>query len=388
MPPLTVYYIGQNTSLELSFATWSGRSGISVRRLVEERLPVSLPSISPFLWIARRYDTIVPEPIARLAKAARSCVILPHSAFSLARQALDAGFANYLCIPCTEAVLFQKLDRLARFPAEDFIPATTPGTAGDISVLRIVYGSESIDKLETVARLPTTVTLTGPAGMQPVRLARMVHELSDRCNGPFVPVPVRSLSRRQIQDLFSGTSDAPGLFESAAGGTLYLEDIEFLENAQQQMLRANLSVPLGPEGATHGRTWRLIIYTNPDNRLAAHQLDPLLGIQLGVYVVPVLPLGNRYQAIAAAASEMLPRLAAGLNLPPRRVSPQAMDRLMKHSWPGNLDELRIVLEHALIQSDGAEITPDKLKVGDSSLLAPLIASPLPTSRIRSSDLPD
>jgi DNA-binding NtrC family response regulator len=223
--------------------------------------------------------------------------------------------------------------------------------------------------LEMVARVgpsEASVLLLGESGTGKELLARAVHEASPRAARPLVVVDCASLPETLFESelfghekgAFTGAHAArPGLVEAASGGTLFLDevgDIPLLLQVKLLRLLENGSYRrVGSTGLRHADV-RVVAATHRDldTMIAEGRFREDLFYRLATFPIPVPPLRERRDDIPRLAVSLLARVA-----PARRMSlaPAALRRLAAHSYPGNVRELRNVLERAALLGDGSEI---------------------------------
>src|SRR5262249_24967706 len=222
-------------------------------------------------------------------------------------------------------------------------------------------------RIERVAVTDFTVLLEGESGVGKELVARQIHEISRRRNGPFVPINCAALVETLLEaELFgieertaTGVRGRGGKFEAADGGTLFLDEVSDLSvSAQAKLLRAiqDLSVErVGGNGA-HRVDIRIIAATNRSlYELVERQLfRPDLFYRLSGVDVRVPTLRERRADVAELAQYFLERHRATRRL---QVSPAAIEALMTHDWPGNVRELERLMERAvtLATSDVIEL---------------------------------
>jgi DNA-binding NtrC family response regulator len=215
----------------------------------------------------------------------------------------------------------------------------------------------------------TTVLLHGESGTGKGWVARLIHSLSPRANAPFVQVACGATSAEVLDsELFGhelgaapGAEDRKqGLFEIADQGTLFLEDIADLpEVLQPKMLKALETRTFRRMGGTTEIEVdvRLVAGTSKDIRAAvdAGRFREDLYYRLSVMPLSLPPVTDRPKADRVALLHRLHlELAAELSDGPGTISPNALDRLLAYAWPGNIREMRNVLERAMILARGQE----------------------------------
>ena len=230
--------------------------------------------------------------------------------------------------------------------------------------------------LELVGRVaPTnaTVLIQGESGTGKEVIAKAVHHASARAARPFVAmncgaVPETLLESElfgYVRGAFTGaTASKLGLFEEADGGTLFLDEIAEMPAALQvKLLRALQSGEVRRLGATQAAIVdvRVLAATNGDlvTRISQGTFREDLFYRLNVIQVMLPPLRDRREDIPALAEHFLTRSAAKLNRT-LRLSPGALERLLRYAWPGNVRELENALERAAILARTDAVEPDDL----------------------------
>jgi transcriptional regulator with PAS, ATPase and Fis domain len=216
-----------------------------------------------------------------------------------------------------------------------------------------------------IAQSDVNVLLLGESGSGKEVIARAVHALSARSEGPFVPINCASLSAEILENELFGhergaftSADAQkrGLFEVADGGTLFLDEINEMElHVQAKLLRVLERREFRRVGGTHKIQvdLHIIAATNVDLdaevRLRRFRED--LYYRLKVVTLMMPPLRERREDIPELARYFLQRLQDGGG---RRVdfSEQALARLGSYAWPGNVRELKNVVESVVVMTRG------------------------------------
>ena len=221
--------------------------------------------------------------------------------------------------------------------------------------------------IERVALTDFTVLLEGESGVGKELVARQLHEVSRRRNGPFVAINCAALVETLIEaELFgieertaTGVRGRQGKFEAAEGGTLFLDEVSDLSvSAQAKLLRAiqDLSVERVGGNTTHRVDIRIIAATNRSLASLVEQrlFRPDLFYRLSGVDIRVPALRERKPDILELAQYFLERHRATRLL---RLSAGAADALMTYSWPGNVRELERLMERAvtLVESEVIEL---------------------------------
>jgi two-component system response regulator FlrC len=245
-----------------------------------------------------------------------------------------------------------------------------------------------------VASSDCTVLITGESGAGKEVVARHLHGMSRRANGPFVAVNCAALPEQMLEALlfgwergaFTGAVNAhAGKFECAQGGTLLLDEISELPlSLQAKLLRVLQERELDRLGgrAPLALDVRVFATSNRDlvREVSAGRFRRDLYYRLAVFPLHVAPLRERATEIVPLAMRLLvDRLPAGARLP--ALAARAAARLTTWSWPGNVRELDNVLQRALILLNGPVIEPEHLhfEALDDSDVAPAAAPRLRTA---------
>ena len=226
---------------------------------------------------------------------------------------------------------------------------------------------KSLALAERVADSEATVMLLGESGTGKELMAEAIHRMSPRSGGPFVPVECAGLPDTlfeselfgYVKGAFTGAAaDKPGLVEAAAGGTLFLDEIgEVPLSEQVKLLRLLETRRFRRVGSTEWRDtdFRLICATNRD--LAAMVRDGEfredLYYRLNVFEILLPPLRARGADLEPLARSILDRLGR----PEMALSQASIALLGGYDFPGNIRELRNLLERAALLTDGEAIEP-------------------------------
>lgn len=233
---------------------------------------------------------------------------------------------------------------------------------------------KTIDKL---GRSQAPVYITGESGTGKELVAREIHAQGTRQRGPFVPVNCGAIPGElmeselfgHLRGSFTGANqDKEGLFQAADGGTLFLDEVADLPlHMQVKLLRAIQERSVRPVGgkAEVPVDVRIVSATHHDlsERVREGAFRQDLFYRLNVIQVTVPPLRDRTDDIPLLADRLLAGIAQryGLAQPPE-LTPDAIEHLIAHSFPGNVRELDNVLERAVALADSEQITAADLQV--------------------------
>lgn len=247
---------------------------------------------------------------------------------------------------------------------------------------------------ETVAPTDSTVLLQGESGTGKEVLARFIHDLSSRTEGPFLSINCGALPEGlleselfgHVKGSFTGAvKDKLGLFTAATNGTFFLDEIgETTPATQVKLLRALQHREVIPVGATEAipSNARLIAATNRDldEDIKSGRFRSDLFYRLNVIAIHLPPLRQRRDDIPVLAEHFLQRISSSRNERPKRLQPATLEALQEYQWPGNVRELENALERAIILTTGdqigVEVLPERVTERKSE---PLITARTPTN---------
>jgi len=220
-----------------------------------------------------------------------------------------------------------------------------------------------------VAVTETTVLLKGESGTGKEVVARIIHEMSPRRNGPFVAFNCAAMPDSLLESelfgyergAFTGADRGrPGYFEQAAGGVLFLDEVgELSASGQAKLLRVLQEREVQRLGST--RTLkvnaRVIGATNKDlgDAVARGTFREDLFYRLQVFDIQIPPLRERGDDVLRLAEAFLTDLRTTITPTPGELTSQVSESLRRYHWPGNVRQLRNVLERAAILCDGGPI---------------------------------
>jgi len=231
-----------------------------------------------------------------------------------------------------------------------------------------------VDLARRVAKVDSTVLITGESGSGKERVARLVHEESTRAAGPFIAVNCGAITETLLESelfghargAFTGaTSDRPGLFEAANSGTLLLDEVgEVSPGMQVKLLRALQEREIRRVGENKSRRFdvRVVAATNRDlaHEVAGGSFRQDLYYRLKVVELHVPPLRERRDDILPLARVLLADAALRMKRKISSLAPSAADQLLRHEWPGNVRELENAMERAVALARGSRVELEDL----------------------------
>ena len=238
---------------------------------------------------------------------------------------------------------------------------------------RMVGSSEPLESvravIEKVAPTPARVLILGENGSGKELVARLVHDLSDRAGGPFVDVNCAAIPAELLESelfghekgAFTGaTEQRKGKFEQADGGTLFLDEVGDMSLAaqakvlrvieEQRVQRVGGSEPIPVDV-------RLVAATNKDLKRESEEGTFREDLYYRLNVVPIVvpPLRDRGADIQVLAGTFLKQVAESMGRQAPEISENARRWLERQEWPGNVRQLRNVMERCIILLDGDTI---------------------------------
>jgi two-component system, NtrC family, response regulator PilR len=255
-----------------------------------------------------------------------------------------------------------------------------PAAPVSVSLRRMAGGSPSMQQvrelIEKVARSMAPVLIHGESGTGKELVARSIHEVSARAGQPFVAVNCSAIPENLLEAEFFGyrkgaftgaAEDREGFFQAARGGTLFLDEIGDLPlSMQSKLLRSIQERAVRPVGAVAevAVDVRILSATHKDLGAEVHasRFRQDLYYRLNVIQVRVPPLRERLVDLPEICTRVLERIAADAGVSPApRLTPEALARLARYPFPGNVRELENLLHRALALSGGELI--DALDLG-------------------------
>jgi two-component system nitrogen regulation response regulator NtrX len=233
--------------------------------------------------------------------------------------------------------------------------------------------------LKRVASTGSRVLLSGPAGVGKEVAARLLHMWSQRERAPFIVVSAARMTPERVEDELFGVEEAnelvrPGLLEQAHGGTLFLDEIADMPlTTQAKILRVLTDQSFTRTGGQRVVKVDVRVVSSSSKDLAVEIAEGRfredLYYRLNVVPVHLPALSQRREDIPALAEHFVARYAAERRVPTPAISAEAAAALQAYDWPGNVRQLRNVIERTIILAPG-----DRLHTIEIDMLPPEVVS--------------
>ncbi|HVH45563.1 MAG TPA: sigma 54-interacting transcriptional regulator [Labilithrix sp.] len=273
----------------------------------------------------------------------------------------------------------------------------------DAGVRRIESKMDQLSKqLELVAKSPLSVLIVGETGVGKEVATDRLHALSRR-SGSLVKINCAALPEHLLEaELFGyergsftgAVASKPGLVEAAEGGTLFLDEVgELPLSTQAKLLRVLESREVQRLGALRARVIdvRFVAATNRkiEGLVRAGSFRSDLYFRLNGMTLEIPPLRERIAELSEYVHKFIQEMCAKLGRRPTLISEEAMQRLRSHRWPGNLRELRNVIDRALLLAGQGRIEGAHIVLGSEDVMAAREGQPWdPSTRLTGQTLPE
>ncbi len=347
-------------------------------------LDIRLPGMSGLELLAE---------IKKLHPIAEVIMISGHGDMNTVIEAMRKGAVDYFAKPFRLADVYKAIVRTERFiqlntelkAVKTSMDILSKKLLENIGV-RLVGNSpalkEMIGMMARVAQTPnTSVLILGESGTGKELVAHGIHYLSNRSNKTFYSVNCSAIPESLFESEFFGhkkgaftgaDSDKDGWFEIADGGTLFLDEISDMPLVQQaKLLRVLEERRVSKIGSRQSKQVdvRVIAASNTDLEKLAEEnkFRPDLFHRLNIFVIKIPPLRERKEDIPALAEYYLKMYCRQFGRKDMKISPDALSLLKSYDFPGNIRELRNIMERAVILCDGDELLPEHMKLSDNGL---------------------
>jgi DNA-binding NtrC family response regulator len=315
------------------------------------------------------------EQIKQVAPDTEVVIMTGHASIDTAIDAVRLGAFDYITKPAKltqlETILRKVVEKKELKNKNLALQTRVQAAEGPTVMVGRSAAMQGVHRLiATVAPTDSTVLILGDTGTGKELAARSIYQQSKRCDGPFVPVNCGALSENLVESelfghrkgAFTGAErDHKGMIEVASGGTLFLDEVgELNKNIQVKLLRFLESGEIRRVGDNEPIRLdvRVICATNRDLRdmVKEDQFREDLYFRVNTFEIRLPSLRERREDIPDLARHLLARAARRpveqvVNL----ITPEAIDTLLEYDWPGNVREMRNVMEHAWIIAGGGPI---------------------------------
>jgi DNA-binding NtrC family response regulator len=323
-------------------------------------LDVNLPGLSGLDLQQELVDAGIPIPIIFLTG---------HGSIPMSVRAMKAGAMEFLTKPFSAHDLISAIQQgiSETQPTELETKNDSSEIIGESSALRAV-----LNRIRVVAPTDSTVLILGETGTGKEVIAQEIHRQSNRKDKPLIRVNCASIPKElyeseffgHVKGTFTGAfKDRIGRFESANGGTLFLDEIgEIPLHLQSKLLRALQEKQYERVGDDRTRRVdvRIIAATNRDlmEEIANCRFREDLYYRLNVFPLQVASLRERHEDIPLLAKHFVDRVVKETKCPKPHLTARAIATLQNYDWPGNIRELRNVIERAVILARGGSLEFD------------------------------
>lgn len=395
---------------DLTFATmlqtWLGKKGFTVDKVSNVAKAVKMlladESVDLILSDMRLPDhdgIYLLEWLRKQQRAVPFIVMTSYAEVQNAVHAMKSGASDYIAKPVQPAVLLRKIEEALSdsMPCGDYTATETPIAKpsakssarvsayakseisgqyleGQSDAARQLYGYVSL-----VAPTPMSVLIQGASGTGKEYVARRIHKQSKRASGPFVAIDCGAIPRDvaaseffgHLKGTFTGAvTDKRGAFVEASGGTLFLDEVGNLSyDVQVQLLRAIQERRVRPLGSVKEIEVdiRLVCATNENlaEAVSEGRFREDLYHRINEFTIFMPELKDRGADLLMFAELFLRQANAELDRNVAGFDPHASEMLVRHSWPGNLRELKNVVKRATLIAGGDYIRAEELGISAS-----------------------
>ena len=293
----------------------------------------------------------------------------------LAVQGMRAGAFDFITKPWDNGVLLERIETATQIKNSKLKIQNSPLSLGEGLGVRLPSLSDIYSTVSRVAPTNAPVLITGESGTGKELIAEAIHRQSKRANGPFVKVNLGGISSSLFESEMFGhkagsftdaKSDRVGRFELAKGGTIFLDEIgELSLSSQVKLLRVLQDQTYEVLGDSHTRRTdvRVVCATNADLQamVKEHTFREDLFYRINLINLRLPPLRERREDIPLLVEHFLREACLANNVPVVTASYEAIAYLQTLPFPGNIRELKNLVERALLMHDPKN---DKLSAAD------------------------
>ncbi len=303
-------------------------------------------------------------------------VITAHGNMDTAVQSMKAGAFDFLTKPI-ELTSLRELVKSAVYTS-----TITTENEFNTGIIGTSYAITTLNKsIHKLSRSQAPVYISGESGSGKELVARSIHQLSSRKNGPFIPVNCGAIPKDLMESEFFGhkkgsftgaSQDKLGLFQAAEGGTLFLDEVADLPlEMQVKLLRAIQEKSVRPIGANNEVSTNIRIlcatHKNLEQLIESGDFRQDLFYRLNVIHIKVPALRERTPDLPELINFFLQKLNQNSPEQPIRLSLEAINAIKNYHFPGNIRELENILERAFTLCENAIIEVEDLQLSKPTL---------------------
>ena len=300
-----------------------------------------------------------------------SFISLPDEVFTREHKELVAQLNEPFAIAVTNSIRYREIQRYKEQLEDDnkYLHRRLSRLGGE-SVVGSDFGLKGVMELvRQVAPIDSPVLLLGETGVGKEVIARTIHNLSDRGEGPFIDVNCGAIPESLMDSELFGhekgsftgaVAKKRGLFERAQGGTIFLDEIgDIGPSIQTKLLRVIQEKEIKPLGdnKVHKVDVRIIASTNQNlaKKIEAKEFREDLYYRLSVIPIELPPLRDRREDISLLADHLVTKHCKKMEKAPKTIDDDVMDLLTEHPWKGNVRELENILVQGILYARGETI---------------------------------
>ena len=377
-----ILVVEDDASFGMMIQTWLKKNGyeaVLASRYEQAKIEISNGGFDLILTDLRLPDgdgiILMTHVREKLKSKVPFIVMTGYAEVQTAVSAMKLGAFDYLKKPINPSVLEEKIAAALASTEEentgDFLPSNKQWVRGTSPTMQRLY-----KHVELVAPTKFSVLILGESGTGKEYIARMIHDMSQNKEGPFIPVDCGSLSKELApSELFghlkgsftSAIADKKGVFEQAKGGTVFLDEVGNLPyEVQMQLLRALQEQKVRPVGSAtdiHVDV-RILAATNENLEQAIEEgrFRQDLFHRINEFAIEVPPLRDRLEDFDELTAFFIRQANEELGKNVKGISDDALHRMKEQRWNGNLRELRNVVRRCVLFAESENIELDDLPV--------------------------
>ena len=366
-----ILVVEDDASFGMMIQTWLKKNGyeaVLASRYEQAKIEISNGGFDLILTDLRLPDgdgiILMTHVREKLKSKVPFIVMTGYAEVQTAVSAMKLGAFDYLKKPINPSVLEEKIAAALASTEEentgDFLPSNKQWVRGTSPTMQRLY-----KHVELVAPTKFSVLILGESGTGKEYIARMIHDMSQNKEGPFIPVDCGSLSKELAPSELFG--HLKGVFEQAKGGTVFLDEVGNLPyEVQMQLLRALQEQKVRPVGSAtdiHVDV-RILAATNENLEQAIEEgrFRQDLFHRINEFAIEVPPLRDRLEDFDELTAFFIRQANEELGKNVKGISDDALHRMKEQRWNGNLRELRNVVRRCVLFAESENIELDDLPV--------------------------